>query len=144
MPKDPASPAARRPRVLCADDESAIRDVLRALLRREGCDVESVATGAEAWRKLAEAPRNFDLLITDNEMPELAGLALVRKLREAGNEVKIIVFSASLTTEDEDAFRAWQVDAVVAKGSPIDELLGELRRVLQQVGSDVPGRPRRG
>lgn len=135
-------PKPRSYRILCADDEPAIRDVLAALLRREGYTVETAPNGMEAWRKLSERAGEFELLITDNEMPGLTGASLVRNLREAGCPVKIIVFSASLTPDDEASFRSWQVESVVRKGAPIDELLAEVRRVAVANGAsaDVPDR----
>lgn len=131
MPSDLTPSSPRPPRVLCADDEPAIREVLRAVFRREGFEVESVSNGMDAWRKLTTEPGHFDLLVTDNEMPQLTGSGLVQMVREAELGLKILVFSASLSAADEEAFRSWQVEAIVPKGSPIDELLSEVRRVLQ-------------
>lgn len=131
MPSDLTPSSPRPTRVLCADDEPAIREVLRAVFRREGFEVESVSNGMDAWRKLTTEPGHFDLLVTDNEMPQLTGSGLVQMVREAELGLKILVFSASLSAADEEAFRSWQVEAIVPKGSPIDELLSEVRRVLQ-------------
>lgn len=131
MASDHANSSHSAARILCVDDEPAIRDVLCALLRREGYEAENVANGLDAWRKLSADGRRFDLLITDNEMPGLTGSGLVQMTREAGLPVKIVVFSASLTPADQEIFRTWQVDGLVTKGSPIDELLNVVRRVLR-------------
>ena len=130
MSSDSVSPNSRPARILCVDDEPAIRDVLCALLRREGFVAEGAGNGMEAWHKLTAAGSDYALLITDNDMPGLNGSGLVQKARAAGVEVKIMVFSASLTPGDEAAFQASGVDAIVAKGSAIDELLGTVRRLV--------------
>lgn len=140
MPFDSARKSSPPPRILCADDEPAIRDVLCALLRREGYEAENVGNGLDAWNRLAAPGSRFDLLVTDNEMPGLTGAQLVQRAREAGLPLKILVFSASIMPGEEEIFRAWAVDAIVPKGSPIDELLRSVRQLLQAAPAHAPRR----
>ncbi|MBL9204264.1 MAG: response regulator [Opitutaceae bacterium] len=81
-------------RILLVDDDDALRRVLERMLRRHGFHVEYAANGGEGWNTLRQA--NFDLLITDYNMPEMNGIQLVRKLRSSGYSIPVILISAKL------------------------------------------------
>jgi two-component system, chemotaxis family, sensor histidine kinase and response regulator WspE len=77
---DPARAAARKLRVLVADDTSTIREMERDLLTGIGYDVVTAADGMEAWHRLRES--DFDLVVTDIDMPRLDGIGLIRSIRQ--------------------------------------------------------------
>jgi CheY-like chemotaxis protein len=68
----------RKPRVLVADDNVALREVVRFNLEHAGYDVATACNGHEAleWLRTEE----FDLVITDQQMPELTGYQLCQHL----------------------------------------------------------------
>ncbi len=67
-------------KLLVVDDSSTMRRIIKNTLGRLGHkEVEEAENGAEAWKKLEE--KNFDVLITDWNMPEMNGLELVKKVR---------------------------------------------------------------
>lgn len=132
MAKSPAAPpVSHRCRILCVDDEPAIRDVVRSLLQREGHEVDVAPDGAEAWEKISKDPRDVVVVITDNNMPNLSGMELVARLRTTDFAGKIIMFSSSLTPDDRAKLEDYGVDAVVEKGSPVAELIGAVRKATQ-------------
>src|SRR3970040_508239 len=75
-------------KTLLADDTRNILSFMHPALEREGYEVILAADGAEAL--YAWETRHPDLLILDIEMPEPNGLAVCRKIREAGDPVPII------------------------------------------------------
>ena len=76
-------------RVLVVDDESAIRDSLRMILEYEGYGVVEAATGESA---LAEVRRRSpDAVVLDIKMPEMDGLSVLRKFRERGFEMPVLI-----------------------------------------------------
>src|SRR5687768_3828663 len=79
--------------VLYAEDDKLLRECSIRMLTRAGYTVKSVENGIEAWEALNATP--FDLLITDNDMPELTGVELVTKLRLKGMNLPIILASGS-------------------------------------------------
>ena len=84
-------------KVLIADDEAEIRDVLRLYLEKDGYDVTEAADGVEAMEKLQkESP---DLAILDIMMPGLDGYRVLRNIRE-NNNIPVIMLSAKDTDAD--------------------------------------------
>ncbi len=78
-------------RVLIVDDDSKMRESVRALLEESGCQVAEARDGKEALKQLE---RNaFDLVITDIYMPEMNGLEMVKQVREKYPRTKLIVIS---------------------------------------------------
>lgn len=68
------------PRVLIVDDSKVVRIMLDRLLSEQGFRVTSAEDGVIALKKLEEG--NFQLVITDIEMPNLDGFGLIRKIKE--------------------------------------------------------------
>jgi two-component system KDP operon response regulator KdpE len=121
-------------RILVADDEAAIRKVVRDALMNGGHDVETAVDGEEA-QALLEAGE-FDLVITDLKMPRVDGLELVRKIRTASS-VPILV----LTVRQEEREKVRLLDAgaddYVTKPFGVSELLARVRALLRR----TDGRP---
>ena len=80
-------------RVLVADDEETIRDFMAELLGGWGLDVSVYADGAAARDAVAADPARFDLVITDQTMPQLTGLALARELTRMRPGLPIILYT---------------------------------------------------
>src|ERR1700761_6903001 len=68
-------------RILVVDDDADIRCLNTEVLADSGYTVDSAADGALAWDALQT--KNYDLLLTDYDMPKLNGLNLIRKMRDA-------------------------------------------------------------
>lgn len=105
-------------RILCVDDDPAIRSVLELLLRREGHAVETAEDGMAAWMKMAPDLNAYHVVITDNDMPRLTGLAFVSRIRTHGFTGEVVVFSGSVTERSREQLEALEVSAVVPKGEP--------------------------
>src|SRR5450631_677627 len=71
---DPSGPPipVRLRRILVVDDDEVILNLISTVLAEAGFDVDAAPDGQEAWEALAS--QKYDLLVTDNEMPRLAGL----------------------------------------------------------------------
>lgn len=82
-------------RVLLAEDEPLLREILIEGLIDEGFEVEAAADGMEAL-VLYRAKRPFDALLLDEEMPGLTGRQLLRLLRAGGDRVPAVIFSGNL------------------------------------------------
>ncbi len=116
--------------ILVIDDEAAQRQLLTSALAKDYL-VVAAANGAEAVQLLSA--RSFDLIITDERMPEMDGLQLIRWVREHMPEVPIIVLTAygSIVT----AVEAMKLGAQEYLTKPLkspDELRLVVARTLQQ------------
>jgi CheY-like chemotaxis protein/nitrogen-specific signal transduction histidine kinase len=107
----PARPAAPPPeddrvaparfagiRVLLAEDNPVGALLARTLLRREGCTVETAATGHEAVAALKRA--RYDLVFMDMRMPGMDGPAAARAIRAASDSTPILALTANAFAED--------------------------------------------
>jgi DNA-binding NarL/FixJ family response regulator len=81
-----------------------------------------------AWNRIAAAPGRFDVVITDNQMPNMSGIALVEKLRASDFPGRIVFFSSTLPRESAERLLPLRVDAILEKGRPITDLIEVLRR----------------
>lgn len=118
----------RNLKILCVDDEPAIRNVIEILLQRDGHAVDMASDGLLAWNLLSGDLNAYDVVVTDNEMPNLSGLALVERIRAHGYAGKVVMFSGSIVHTAQERLKAFEISAVVPKGEPL-ELLREIRRL---------------
>ncbi|MEY4690895.1 MAG: hypothetical protein RIT19_1220 [Verrucomicrobiota bacterium] len=112
-----------RTRILHADDDRSILRASQILLGRAGYDVDTVADGEEAWGALQSV--RYHLLITDNQMPALSGVELIRRVRDSLLPLPIVLASSSVGEGDPDG-----CDAVLPKPFTVRELVETVRRVL--------------
>jgi sigma-B regulation protein RsbU (phosphoserine phosphatase) len=110
-------------RILIAEDERITRATLERQLRNWGHDVTATEDGEQAWSRLQET--EFDLVISDWEMPRLAGVDLVRRIREAprGGAYTYVILLTS-RSDKSDIVRGIEAgaDDYVAKPFDRDEL----------------------
>jgi DNA-binding response OmpR family regulator len=118
------------------DDDRDIRRYSAQALVGSGYHADTAEDGAAAW----EAPqiKAFNLLITDNNMPKLTGVELVRKLRSARMALPVILATGKLPTEALAQNPSLQLAALLPKPFSIDELLETVRVVLHATDS-APG-----
>jgi len=111
-------------RVLCADDNVLVLDMISKTLESAGHHVEVVTDGRAAVTRVAQDPDYFQLIVTDTRMPRLDGFAVVEQARSAGFAGKIIVFANALSAEDRKRYADLQVDRVIDKPGKSGELMG--------------------
>jgi CheY-like chemotaxis protein len=110
-------------RILCADDNAMLGDVMLCLFAKAGHWVEHVNDGLRAWDRISQDLTDFDVVVTDHQMPGLTGLELVELLRQANYSGRIVVHSSSLKHEEIAAYRGFGVASVVQKAARPDDLL---------------------
>ncbi len=81
-----------KPRVLVIDDETAILDTLRILLKREGFDVHTAAGGQKGLAVLSEVRPDF--VLTDIRMPGVSGIEILNAARELDPTIPVILMTA--------------------------------------------------
>src|SRR4030095_3417250 len=83
------------PRILIVDDEPGIRQALKGVFEDEGFATESVSTGEECLRKIADS--TYDLVLLDIWLPGIDGLETLRRIRELSPSTRVIMISGHAT-----------------------------------------------
>lgn len=117
-----------RARILCADDDPALRACFAKVLARAGYSVTTVADGLEAWESLQSEP--CDLLITDNEMPGLRGIELVVKARLSRMPLPIIVATSDVSSFTDPHMQWLSIAALLQKPFGLRELSDAVGQAL--------------
>ncbi len=125
----PPRPAELRPhRILVADDDETIRCFNAEMLIALGYQVDAAADGAAAWQALQVG--TYELLVTDNQMPNLTGLQLLTKIRSARMTIPVILVSGTVLTAELESDSALHLDATLPKPYTCDDFLRTVERVL--------------
>jgi two-component system, chemotaxis family, chemotaxis protein CheY len=115
--------------VLIVDDHEGMRALLRKVLERAGVGaVRDAASGAAGLALLAERPAN--LILVDQNMPEMDGAAFVARVRREGGTAKIVMITGHGEASYADAAREAGADAVLVKPISPSALLGTIEHVL--------------
>ncbi|MES1180674.1 MAG: response regulator [Verrucomicrobiota bacterium] len=124
-------------RILMVDDDFDIRRLSADVLTRSGYAVDSAEDGAVAWETLQR--NNYDLLITDHNMPKVSGIELVKKVHAARMALPVILMSGSILTDELNRHPALQIEAALLKPYTVAQLLGTVKNVLlATAGERVP------
>ena len=116
-------------RVLCADDNVMVLDMLSKTLQSAGHLVEVATDGRAAVSRVEEDPAYFHLIVTDTRMPRLDGFGVVEKARSAGFAGQIIVFANALSAEDRQRYADLRVDKVIDKPGKSGEIVGAINEL---------------
>jgi two-component system chemotaxis response regulator CheY len=117
-------------RILTVDDSPSMRQMVSVALQQAGHDVASASDGVEALKIAGD--EHFDLVITDVNMPNMDGIALVRELRSlAGYEfTPLLVLTTEATPERKQAGRDAGATGWLVKPFNPDRLIATVSRVL--------------
>jgi DNA-binding NtrC family response regulator len=117
-------------RVLLVDDDRDLRSINARLLLESGYQVDTANDGASGWRALNA--RHYDVLITDNTMPGVTGLELIKKLRSEDMTLAVILASGTAPM-DELSQNPWmRIDALLPKPYTVAQLVRTIDEVLQK------------
>jgi DNA-binding NtrC family response regulator len=116
-------------KILIVDDEVHIRELLRKALGREGYDVVSVPSAAQALEIIFKEP--FDLLLLDVRLAGESGLSVLKKAREYRQNVPIVIYSGALTSELEQEARQAGANEVLSKDMDVLQLVAQIKRIVK-------------
>ena len=129
-PDDGRRQPDRAARVLVADDERSMRELLAIVLKREGHDVTLAESGTQAIAALGR--QAFDLVISDLKMPDMSGVDVLRAAKAVDPELSAIVITAFASTETAvEALRLGASD-YLTKPFDVDELKLLVRHTLER------------
>lgn len=127
------APAEVRPkpprRILLVDDERDVLNLNADVLVRAGYLVDTAEDGASGWKALKA--NRYDVLITDNTMPGVTGLELIKKARSEDMTLSVILASGTVPAEELNRCPWLEVSALLPKPYSIAALLRTVDQVLR-------------
>ncbi len=116
--------------VLVIDDEEIMREILQALLAREGYEVKLAASGAEGIELARAAP--IDAAVVDVMMPEMDGLATLDELKKIDEDLAVIMITAFASVETAIAAMKRGAFDYITKPFKNDEVLVVVRNAVER------------
>lgn len=117
-------------KILFAEDEEDLQDVVAEYLRYQGYNVTAVSNGAEAVEKASSDA--YDALVLDVMMPVMDGITAIKKIREMGNTVPAIFLTAKSQVGDRVEGLDAGADDYLTKPFSMEELSARLRALYRR------------
>jgi signal transduction histidine kinase/ActR/RegA family two-component response regulator len=125
----------RGQRVMYVDDDEALVFLVDRALSRKGFAVSTFTDPHEAAAVLRARPLDFDLLVTDYNMPGYCGVDLLREARQIRPDLPVALASGYVTAEIEQSALAEGARALIHKPNDVDELCDTVQRLLNGDGN---------
>ena len=116
-------------RILLAEEERYLYRAVIALLEKNNYSADAVYDGAEALEYLAA--ENYDAVILDIMMPKMDGLTVLRKLRERGSHIPVLLLTAKSEVEDKVLRLETGAKDYLTKPIATAELLARIRAMTR-------------
>ena len=116
-------------RVLLAEDEKALSRVLVSIFEKNNYSVDPVYDGEDALAYLQS--ENYDVAVLDIMMPKMDGITVLRKLRESGNNLPVLMLTAKSEVEDKVLGLDSGANDYLAKPFDTKELLARIRAITR-------------
>ena len=127
---DGAADRAPGPSILVVDDEPAVRQALARAFALERYRVSLAGDGPEALELIEASP--FDAIVLDVSMPQMSGIELCRRLREAGDRTPTLMLTARDAIDDRVAGLDAGADDYLVKPFALRELMARVRALLRR------------
>ena len=128
-------------RILLAEDERALSKALVKIFEKSNYSIDAVYDGQEALDYLEGG--NYDAAVLDIMMPEVDGITVLKKLRETGSDLPVLLLTAKSEVDDKVLGLDSGADYYLTKPFDAKELLAAIRAITRS-GSEVDTRLRFG
>ena len=127
---EPTESAGGAERILFVDDEEMLVGWGKTTLERLGYQVTAFTDSRKALRAFSADPKNYDLVITDHAMPEMAGARLSQELLRIRNDIPIILCTGHSETITPEKAKEMGIREYLMKPLARQELADAVRRIL--------------
>ena len=117
-------------KILLAEDEIDLNNVITRYLKKNGYSVDSVLDGEKALDYLEYG--EYDLVILDIMMPKVDGFEVIKKLRDKGNHTSVLMLTARDSADDKVKGLDLGADDYIVKPFDFNELLARIRAVVRR------------
>ncbi|TES93954.1 MAG: response regulator [Candidatus Cloacimonadota bacterium] len=115
-------------KILIVDDDPNIRLLFAEILKMDGFEIATASTGTKALQSVLED--HFNLLILDIKMPGIHGLEILRRLREKGRNLPIIICSAFEGMQDDFSIKSYGISDYLVKPVDLKLLSASVKKAL--------------
>ena len=128
----------RRGTLLLVEDEEILRGLVSQFLRNEGFEVAEAGDGGQGVERFHEQGP-FDLLLVDLNLPVFSGVEVCRRVKLRCPSQKVMICSAAILREHEEALLRLGVGHFLTKPYHPDQLLAHIRQEIQAEPVTTPG-----
>jgi len=117
-------------KILCVDDEPNVLSALRRMFSLEGCEISTADSGAAALEQLAA--QNFDVIISDMQMPHMNGAQLLQQVRQQWPDtMRLLLTGTADLANAVAAINDGEIYRYISKPWDDDELLGVVKSAVE-------------
>lgn len=118
-------------RLLIVDDEVIIVHLEQEILESLGYHVTATSTSMEAWQIFKKQPKDFDLIMTDMNMPYMNGMELTGKIKEIREDIPVILCTGYSEIINDEKVRKQGINEYLMKPITTNNLATAIRRALR-------------
>lgn len=119
-----------RERILFVDDEITLAEMAGEMLRKLGYEVKILSSSTDALQVFREKPGEFDLLLTDQTMPDLSGMDLAGQVLRLRPDLPVVLYTGNSATIDVDEAKRLGIREILMKPLGMSLLAGAVRKTL--------------
>ena len=119
-------------RILFVDDEEVLTELGKGMLEKLGYTVTAVTDSVEALKAFSEDPSRFDLVFTDQTMPEITGIDLAAELFKVRPDIPVILATGYSDAVSQEQATASGIKGYLMKPLSRREIAAEIRRILDE------------
>jgi DNA-binding NtrC family response regulator len=116
-------------RILIAEDDQDIRNILTMILEGEGYEIIQAENGDEALKTIRT--QHIDLLLLDIKMPKLSGIDVLYYMHKEGYKIPVIILTAYSQAKEDPEVKQENVLAFLVKPISFNELKSKIKDILQ-------------
>ena len=117
-------------RILVVDDEEVLARLTRTMLTQLGYQAHVFTSGLAALSAFRAAPQDFDLVLTDQTMPEMTGESFTRQVRQLRPDIPVILCTGFSHAIDAAKAQTLGIDAFLMKPVSLQALADTIEQVL--------------
>ena len=117
-------------RILFVDDEEALVEIGKQMLERLGYEVVAEKDSVRALKQFQRDPAKFDLVITDQTMPNMTGIELAKRMMSIKKDIPIILCTGFSEAISSESAKAMGIREFVMKPIIKNEMAETIKRVI--------------
>ncbi|BDX07122.1 GAF domain-containing protein [Planctobacterium marinum] len=122
------SPEFERHKVLVVEDETEIAQLYMEALQADGHEVFTAENGEQAWHLFEQHDNQFDIVISDDQMPIMRGIDLAKRIKMKCPDIPVVLLSGFISQYIEEAQAKGDINLILTKPIALDELRNTIKQ----------------